>query len=382
LLGSGSKPYTAAAVMRLVDQGKLSLDDKASRHIDGALQRLNGTTLVGLFGPKAANVTVGHLISMRSGISDFDVPTLDHAILTQGSATHSPMEVLWAVSKFPAADGCLTYNCTWVCAPGNCTSYSSTNFLLAGFVLITHAPEGQQTWQTYDQLAALGLTVAEYPHTRSPRLGPMSSQGLTVAGSSLDYGPATLYTQDASILGWTCGNVLASAQEVARFYWDLLGPMASIVSPASLAVMKNTTTLSQGWARGTIDYGSGLMIQNVSPNVSYRRPPLSDLASYIGHGGDTYAFMSDNGFFPQLNASISVIVNQDSDFEYPSYVVTCFVVQLAADFLGVGTPPNDLKCTAPQDLFTCRSVWGQKVCWPGSRGHESVSRANCSATCK
>ena len=39
----------------------------------------------------------------------------------------------------------------------------------------------------------------------------------------------------------------------------------------------------------------------------------SNLASYIGHGGDTYAFMSDNGYFPALNASISVIVNEDAD---------------------------------------------------------------------
>ena len=28
------------------------------------------------------------------------------------------------------------------------------------------------------------------------------------------------------------------------------------------------------------------------------------------HLGDTYAFMSDNGFYPKLNASISVVVNQ------------------------------------------------------------------------
>ena len=72
LLGSGTKPYTAAAVMRLVEQGKVLLTDVASKHIDPVLQQMNGTSLVGLFGPKAAEVTVGHLISMRSGIGDFD----------------------------------------------------------------------------------------------------------------------------------------------------------------------------------------------------------------------------------------------------------------------------------------------------------------------
>ena len=52
LLGSATKTYTAAAVMRLVEQGKVALDDPASKHIDPVLTAMNHTTLVGLFGPK------------------------------------------------------------------------------------------------------------------------------------------------------------------------------------------------------------------------------------------------------------------------------------------------------------------------------------------
>lgn len=61
LLGSGTKPYTAAAVMRLVERGRVSLDDPAARHLDPVLRRTNGTTFTGIFGEKAAAVTVGHL---------------------------------------------------------------------------------------------------------------------------------------------------------------------------------------------------------------------------------------------------------------------------------------------------------------------------------
>ena len=45
LLGSGSKPYTAAAVMRLVERGVVRLEDPAAAHVDAILQRMNGTSL-------------------------------------------------------------------------------------------------------------------------------------------------------------------------------------------------------------------------------------------------------------------------------------------------------------------------------------------------
>lgn len=85
------------------------------------------------------------------------------------------------------------------------------------------------------------------------------------------------------------------------------------MSNSSLAIMETLSTLDAGWAAGYLDYGFGLMVQNVSPKIG-RRPALDLPASYIGHGGDTYGFQSDNGYFPSLNASISVVVNQDSDF--------------------------------------------------------------------
>jgi len=77
LLGSGTKPYTAAAIMRLVDQGKLKLEDKVSQHADGPMKAMWNTTFVELMGLNATNVTVGNLIRMQSGIADFDIPSYD-----------------------------------------------------------------------------------------------------------------------------------------------------------------------------------------------------------------------------------------------------------------------------------------------------------------
>jgi len=76
-LGSGTKPFTATAVMRLVDQGKVKLDDPAYIHVDGPLEAGFNTTMQELFGPWANNVTVGNLIFMQSGINDFEYGTFD-----------------------------------------------------------------------------------------------------------------------------------------------------------------------------------------------------------------------------------------------------------------------------------------------------------------
>jgi len=63
-LGSGTKAFTAAAIMRLVDQGKAKLDDPAYIHADLPLMEAFNTTMDELFGLWANNVTVGNLIFM------------------------------------------------------------------------------------------------------------------------------------------------------------------------------------------------------------------------------------------------------------------------------------------------------------------------------
>lgn len=148
-------------------------------------------------------------------------------------------------------------------------------------------------------MAGLGLEKSDYNTSTFQLQGPMNSGGLTVSGKSMAYGETDLYKQDASILGWTCGNLASSGRDVAKFFYSLLGPGNSIVSQSSLIDMMGWMTLSRGWEKGYISYGAGLMIQDMAPFTGYKpTPSIDNLASYVGHGGDTYGFMSDNGFFP------------------------------------------------------------------------------------
>lgn len=82
---------------------------------------------------------------------------------------------------------------------------------------------------------------------------------------TLEFGEAEIWEQDQSIMGWTCGFGIASALDVARYYYDLLGPDHKILSKETTDEMQKFSTLDLGWEKDYIDYGAGLFVINVDP---------------------------------------------------------------------------------------------------------------------
>jgi D-alanyl-D-alanine carboxypeptidase len=246
LFGSGTKPFTATAIMQLVETGKVSLDDKVAIHIDPVLTAMNGTTFEKLYGPNAAKVTVQMLISMSAGVPDYEVGDYDDALLKDATRKHSPIEVITFASTLP-----------WVCEPGSCVSYSSTNFVLAGLILVNHAGPGE-TWETYDMRAVFPESEkSKFPVTQFFTTQKISDY-LTVPGQSGHGTTTTIFNQSSTILWWTCGNMVTHTSEVARFFYDLLGPSPMIVNATTLKSMMDFRPLNKGWASGAIQYGIGL----------------------------------------------------------------------------------------------------------------------------
>jgi hypothetical protein len=61
-------------------------------------------------------------------------------------------------------------------------------------------------------------------------------------------------------MAFTAGLTIASAQDTAQFYYDLLGPEKKIVSEESVKEMTTWSTTDMGWSAGGLAYGGGLMI--------------------------------------------------------------------------------------------------------------------------
>ena len=107
LYGSGTKPFTAAAVLRLVEEGKVNLDDPVSMHVDPVLKK-DGTSWAELFGTEGAAVTVGLMLQMRSGIKDYDGNQFDDLLLyNQSSAMTSPVAFIKCVQRVPGESVCV-----------------------------------------------------------------------------------------------------------------------------------------------------------------------------------------------------------------------------------------------------------------------------------
>lgn len=152
-MGSGTKTFTASAVMKLVDQGKISLSDPAYQYIDKMLMKLHNTTMLELFGLWANDITIHHLIYMQTGLNDFEIGTYDDDLIKPENShkLDDPFNTLKWVADQPEKSPCVFGNCTWFFEPGAHVSYSSLNFELVGYLLLNFMPSDRQSsWLDLD----------------------------------------------------------------------------------------------------------------------------------------------------------------------------------------------------------------------------------------
>jgi CubicO group peptidase (beta-lactamase class C family) len=103
--GSVGKQFTATAVMMLVEEGKLVLDDKISKYLDGT--------------PEAwAEVTIRHLLTHTSGIKNYTGTDIDYR------ADYTEAKLLKKAAALPPDF-----------APGESWRYSNTGYMLLGFII-------------------------------------------------------------------------------------------------------------------------------------------------------------------------------------------------------------------------------------------------------
>ena len=126
-LGSMTKAYTTMAIMRLVEAGKMGLNDTIVEHADEILMRVNGTSMLELFkgDKRILEVTIYQLLHMRSGLGDYDDAGLMAMVLADPSRDISALDYIHLFDKGKF----------FVCNPGECERYSSNGFAILGLAL-------------------------------------------------------------------------------------------------------------------------------------------------------------------------------------------------------------------------------------------------------
>ncbi|MDP9278324.1 MAG: beta-lactamase family protein [Gemmatimonadota bacterium] len=259
-IGSISKQFTAAAILLLQQEGKLSLDDPVSRFISG-LTRGN-------------EVTVRQLLSHTSGYQDFWPQDYVMPMMLK-STTPQSIADRWA--KQP-----LDFD------PGARWQYSNTNYTLAGMVVERAAGVPFFQFVRTRILEPVGLTSAS-DFDASPRAVNATGYlryGLGPLRPAPDVGPGWM---------WGAGMLAMTASDLAK--WDISLIRKSLLRPDSYRALENDVHLNNGAGTG---YGLGVDVG------------IQNGRFMVEHSGEVSGFTAENIVFPEDSAAVVVLTNQDA----------------------------------------------------------------------
>jgi D-alanyl-D-alanine carboxypeptidase len=260
-IGSISKQFTAAAILLLQEQGKLSLDDKVSKFIPDLT--------------RADEVTVRQLLSHTSGYQDYWPQDYVMPMMLQPVDARKILDT-WARKP-------LDFD------PGTKWQYSNTNYVIAG--LIVEKVSGERLLQFLQQEIFTPLKMKSVADTDNAKLGDTDPTGYM----RYALGPPRPAPEEGR--GWlfAAGELAMPAEDLAK--WDISIINQQLLKPASYQDFETEVLLKNGL--GT-RYGLGV---DVSSQLGHRS---------LSHSGEVSGFTSENLVFPDERAAVVVLTNQDA----------------------------------------------------------------------
>ena len=260
-VGSISKQFTAASILLLQEQGKLSLDDKVGKFIPD-LTRAN-------------EVTIRQLLSHTSGYQDYWPQDYVMPVMLQPVMAQKILD-LWARKP-------LDFD------PGTKWQYSNTNYVIAGVII--EKVSGEPLLQFLQEKVFTPLGMRSVANTDQQKLGDTDPTAYMRYG----LGPLRLAPKEGK--GWlfAAGELAMPAEDLAK--WDISIIDQKLMKPASYRDFETEVVLKNGV--GT-RYGLGV---DVAMESGHRT---------LSHGGEVSGFTAENTVFPDEHAAIVVLTNQDA----------------------------------------------------------------------
>jgi D-alanyl-D-alanine carboxypeptidase len=257
-IGSITKQFTAAAILLLAQDGKLSVDDKIARHLKDTP-------------PSWSQITIRQLLTHTSGLKSYT--GLDGFELTRHL---TQAQFIQRIGSHP-----LEFS------PGAQWAYCNTGYNLLGFII--ENVSGESYW---DFLRERILTPLQMTNTapRAPQpLPPNFACGYETnrAGQPIPRNPDLTDTFSAGALASTVGDLAK---------WNAALDAEKILTSASRQQLWTPVKLNDGT---THDYGFGWFLQ-----------PWQGHAN-IGHSGSTDGFSASLQRFPDNGLTVIVLCNSD-----------------------------------------------------------------------
>jgi D-alanyl-D-alanine carboxypeptidase len=257
-IGSVSKQFTAAAILLLAEEGKLSLDDKVAKWFP-QLTRAN-------------DISIRNLLSMTSGYQDYWPQDFVFPDMQRPASAEMIMQ-RWAGKALDFE-------------PGTKWQYSNTNYIIAASIV-----ERASGMPFMDFLRARIFTPLKMTTVANYDAGPLTAND---AGMYLRNALGPFRTAPKEAKGWLfgAGQLAMTAHDLAL--WNLSLIDRSLLKPGSYRAMQTDMLLNTGTNTG---YGLGV---NVSVPGGRRR---------VSHGGAVSGYTTSNEVFPDERAAITVFTN-------------------------------------------------------------------------
>src|SRR6266513_506399 len=284
-IGSTSKQFTATAIMMLVEEGKVRLDDPITKYFTEAPQRWRG-------------ITIRHLLTHTSGIQNhvavphwLDVFRTNLAFET----TPSRDELLKMFFKLP-----LEFQA------GETWAYDNTGYYLLGIII--EKASGKSYWQFLDERIFKPLGMRATRNTDPQPIVPNRASGYEWKNNRFENRPVLL-----PVIAFSAGSLLSTAEDMAK--WDAALYSEKLVKKSSLDQMW-TAALTKDGADAPFNYGFGWFVD------SYHGRRL------VQHSGGTPGFSSVIYRFLDDKLTIIILTNH-------SDMITD---ELAIDIAGICLP--------------------------------------------
>ena len=254
-IASISKQFTAAAILLLVEDGKMSLDDKVAKYLP---------TLTG-----ADTVTVRELLGHTSGYRDYWPQDFPFEAMTKPT---TPQAILEHWAKAP-----LDY------APGSKWQYSNTGYIAAGMIVESVAKEPLHSFEQRRLFRPLGMDVV----LAETRLSSSDAHGTT------RYALGPVRPAPGEEAGWSfaAGDLAMTPTELAK--WNIGRLTRAVLKPESWQLQE--TNIAP--ADAGLKYGLGVDIDAVGEHQR------------IWHNGGWTAYLSSNRVYPADHAAITAFIN-------------------------------------------------------------------------
>lgn len=262
-IGSVTKQYTAIAILKLMEEGKISLRDSVQHYIKSVPY-------------KGHTITIKNLLTHTSGIKGYD--GLDFHIPNAIRIDFSPKQWIDSLANLP-----LDF------IPGTKFNYSNSNYLMLGYIIEQVSGKSYKNYLAENIFKPAGLSATYY-----------DSPLMIIMNRADGYIKDSLTFRNADYISmshvYSTGALVSTIADLYK--WHTALHTYKIVKKETLEKAFTPFRLSDG---SQSQYGYGWFIMNIQGSQS------------IGHGGAIDGFRSMEIYFPEQDLFIVALFNSEEN---------------------------------------------------------------------